>query len=88
MRRLSARALSHGGRGGAGAIASVALNAAQVRPVGIQLVLLSDKLVVLPTAEWVLASVGFITLVVTIISVIPSFIAARLKPISAMQHSG
>ena len=30
----------------------------------------------------------FITGVVTLISVIPSFIAARLKPVSAMQHAG
>ena len=29
-----------------------------------------------------------ITTVVTVISVIPSFIAARLKPVSAMSHAG
>lgn len=57
-------------------------------PVGVQFVLLSDKLIVLPTLQWVGATVVFITAVVTIISVIPSFIAARLKPVSAMQHAG
>ena len=45
-------------------------------------------LVVLPTLQWVLSTVVFITGVVTVISIIPSFIAARLKPVSAMQHAG
>jgi ABC-type antimicrobial peptide transport system permease subunit len=36
----------------------------------------------------VVATVLFITLVVTLISVVPSFIAARLKPVTAMQHAG
>jgi ABC-type lipoprotein release transport system permease subunit len=68
---------------------SLGLNAAHVPlPVGVQFVLLSDKLVVIPTAQWVVATVVFITTVVTLISVIPSFIAARLKPVSAMQHAG
>ncbi len=73
----------------AGVLASVILNSASIPlPVGVQFVLLSDKLVMLPTAQWVLATVSFITGVVTFISVIPSFIAARLKPVSAMQHAG
>jgi putative ABC transport system permease protein len=68
---------------------SLVLNSSHVPlPVGVQFVLLSDKLVVLPTLQWVLATVAFITGVVTIISIIPSFIAARLKPVSAMQHAG
>ncbi len=72
-----------------GVLISVVLNSAGIPlPVGVQFVLLSDKLVMLPTAQWVLATVSFITGVVTFISVIPSFIAARLKPVSAMQHAG
>ena len=72
-----------------GVVGSVGINAAQVPvPVGVQFVLLSDKLVVLPTAQWVLATIVFITLVVTAISIVPSFIAARLKPVTAMQHAG
>ena len=76
-----------------GAVAGVALsfglNAAHVPlPIGVQFVLLSDKLVVLPTVQWVGLTVALITAVVPVISVIPSFIAARLKPVSAMQHAG
>lgn len=72
-----------------GVMASMALNsAAIVVPVGVQFVLLSEKLSVIPTVPWVLAVVLFITTVVTTISVIPSFIAARLKPVTAMQHAG
>jgi ABC-type lipoprotein release transport system permease subunit len=72
-----------------GVIGSVVLNSMSVPlPLGVQFVLLSDKLVVLPTAQWVVATVLFITLVVTLISVVPSFIAARLKPVTAMQHAG
>ena len=68
---------------------SLVLNSLHVPlPVGVSFVLLSDKLVVLPTLQWVLATVVFITGVVTFISIIPSFIAARLKPVSAMQHAG
>ncbi len=65
------------------------LNSAQIPlPMGVQFVLLSPRLIVTPTAEWAIASVVFITSVVTVISVIPSFIAARLKPVSAMSHAG
>ncbi|MDP1824344.1 MAG: FtsX-like permease family protein [Archangium sp.] len=72
-----------------GVVLSFVLNAAHVPlPIGVQFVLLSDKLVVLPTVQWVVLTVAFITGVVTVISVIPSFIAARLKPVSAMQHAG
>jgi ABC-type lipoprotein release transport system permease subunit len=72
-----------------GVVSSVVINSAQVPvPLGVQFVLLSDKLVVIPTAQWVLAAVLFITFIVTLISVIPSFIAARLKPVTAMQHAG
>jgi ABC-type lipoprotein release transport system permease subunit len=68
---------------------SFGLDAAHVTlPQGAQFVLLSDHLVIIPTLKWALASSGFITGTVTVISVIPSFIAARLKPVSAMSHAG
>ena len=53
-----------------------------------QFVFFSERLVISPTAFWVLVSVGFITLLITLISIIPSFLAARLKPITAMSHEG
>ncbi len=72
-----------------GVLVSLGLNAAQVPlPIGVQFVLLSDTLVVLPSVKWVVATVVFITSAVTAISMVPSFIAARLKPVSAMQHAG
>lgn len=68
---------------------SLALNSANIHvPIGVQFVLLSETLTVVPTAQWVVTVVLFITFVVTLISVIPSFIAARLKPVTAMQHAG
>jgi putative ABC transport system permease protein len=74
---------------GLGLLIAVSLNAAHLTlPTGIQFVLLSDTLVVLPTLQWVSSTILFITSVVTLISLIPSFIAARLKPVTAMQHAG
>ncbi len=68
---------------------SVALNAAQVRlPLGVQFVLLSERLIIVPTLASVLVAAAFITGVVTLISLGPAFLAARLKPVTAMQHAG
>jgi ABC-type lipoprotein release transport system permease subunit len=68
---------------------SGALNAAAIGlPKGAQLVLMSDHLIVMPTAFWVIFAVVFITGSITLISLIPSFLAARMKPISAMSHVG
>jgi ABC-type antimicrobial peptide transport system permease subunit len=53
----------------------------------VQFVLLSDHLRVVPTAQWAVATLLFITGVVTVISFIPSYIAARLKPVTAMAHA-
>jgi ABC-type lipoprotein release transport system permease subunit len=53
-----------------------------------QFVFFSDHLVITPTLKWVLFSVGFITVAIAAISLIPSFLAARLKPITAMSHVG
>jgi ABC-type lipoprotein release transport system permease subunit len=72
-----------------GVIASLVINAMAITvPTGVQFILLSDKLVVIPTAMWVVTTVAFITFVVTFISVIPAFIASNLKPVTAMQHAG
>jgi ABC-type lipoprotein release transport system permease subunit len=57
-------------------------------PLSVQFVLLSETLVVLPTARWTFISVAFITTVVTVISFGPAFWAARLKPVTALGHAG
>lgn len=71
-----------------GFLIAMGLNALHVAlPVGVQFVLLSDHLLVVPTSRWAVATLLFITGVVTVISFIPSFIAARLKPVTAMAHA-
>jgi ABC-type lipoprotein release transport system permease subunit len=66
-----------------------ALNAAAIQlPKGAQLVLMSEKLIVTPTPGWIVFAIGFITGAITLISIIPSFRAARLKPVTAMSHVG
>lgn len=72
-----------------GLVFSFALNAAHL-PLsqGVQFVLLSDRLIVVPTAGWALITPLFITSVVTAISVLPAFLAARLEPVTAMAHVG
>ncbi|MCA3014049.1 MAG: ABC transporter permease, partial [Myxococcaceae bacterium] len=57
-------------------------------PKGAQLVLMSEQLVVTPTAGWLVFAVLFITGTITLISLIPSFLAARLRPVTAMSHVG
>jgi ABC-type lipoprotein release transport system permease subunit len=72
-----------------GNVLGVALTAANVKmSTGAQLVLMTDHLVVTPTLGWSLFAVVFITGVITLISIIPSFLAARLKPVTAMSHIG
>ncbi len=72
-----------------GLATSAALNGAAIKlPKGAQMMLMSEKLIVTPTVGWVVFAVVFITGAITLISVIPSFLAARLKPISAMSHVG
>lgn len=76
-----------------GAVAGVALSlglthAGIALPPSWQFVFFSDHLVITPTAPWVIFSVFFITLSIGAISLIPSFLAARLKPITAMSHVG
>jgi putative ABC transport system permease protein len=72
-----------------GVVVSAVINGAAVAlPLEVQLIMMSDKLIIIPTAQWALTAVIFITFAVTSISLIPSFIAARLKPVTAMSHVG
>ncbi|WNG35173.1 ABC transporter permease [Archangium violaceum] len=65
------------------------LNAAHITlPVAVQVIVMSEQLrfVVDPTA--VARSITIITLCTTFVSLIPSYLAARLKPVTAMHHIG
>ncbi|MFO0593870.1 MAG: FtsX-like permease family protein [Myxococcaceae bacterium] len=53
-----------------------------------QFVFFSDHLIITPTPGWVAFALVFITSSIALISLIPSFLAARLKPITAMSHVG
>jgi ABC-type lipoprotein release transport system permease subunit len=53
-----------------------------------QMVLLADHLFILPTVGWCLFAVVFTTVAITSISLIPSYLASRLKPVTAMSHIG
>lgn len=66
-----------------------ALNAADVSvPVAVQMFILSDKLHLVVNPGSMLGAVTFITLCTTTISLVPSFLAARMKPVTAMHHIG
>ncbi|MHB8874720.1 MAG: ABC transporter permease, partial [Myxococcaceae bacterium] len=72
-----------------GLLFSWILNLAHVPvPVGVQLFLMTDHLILLPTLGWVVASILIITGAITLVSIVPSFLAARMKPITAMHHIG
>ena len=72
-----------------GVAAAAILNAARVpMPLAVQIFLMNDHLVIVPTTAWVLRSIALITFAITMVSVIPSFLAARMKPITAMHHIG
>jgi putative ABC transport system permease protein len=72
-----------------GSIVSALINGAGVAlPLEVQLIMMSDRLIIIPTLQWAGTAILFITLAVTLISLIPSFIAARLKPVTAMSHVG
>ena len=72
-----------------GLLVCAALNAANISvPLAVQLFVMSDKLHVLVKPSSVVGAVTFITFCTTAISLVPSFLAARLKPITAMHHIG
>jgi len=73
----------------AGLLLTLAVNAAKIGlPKSWQFVFMSERLIITPTIGWSIFGIVFITAIITGISVIPSFLAARLKPISAMSHVG
>lgn len=77
------------GGGALGLALSWAVTAARIPlPTSWQFVFFSPRLIITPTAFWLVFSVGFITAAIALISLIPSFLAARLKPITAMSHVG
>ena len=72
-----------------GVLFAVVINALNLHlPEGVQFIVLSDHLHLVPTAQWALTAIIYLTVVVTVLSLLPSFLAARLKPITAMSHIG
>ncbi len=72
-----------------GAVICALLNAMRVPvPRSVQMFLMEDRLHLLVDAESALISMAVITACTTAIALIPSFLAARLKPITAMHHVG
>jgi len=72
------------GLGSAGLINTVHIGLPQAW----QMVLLADHLFILPTVGWCVFAVLFTTAAITSISLIPSYLASRLKPVTAMSHIG
>ncbi|MCI0571451.1 MAG: FtsX-like permease family protein [Myxococcaceae bacterium] len=71
------------------ALLAMGLNAAQIPVVeAAQLITMSDTLSVRVTGGSILGAVVFVTTCTTLISLIPSFLAARMKPVTAMHHIG
>lgn len=69
--------------------ASAVINLARIPvPIAVQLFLMTDHLSLAPTALLTVLSIAFITFCITAITLIPSFLAARMKPINAMHHVG
>jgi len=72
-----------------GGAVALGVNAAQVSvPLAIKFFLLSDHLFLSVHPSALLASVGAITLITGLAALYPSLRAARLEPVTAMQHFG
>ena len=72
-----------------GLLVTLSLNAAHIHvPVVAQIFVMADILHLSARALSVLGSIGLITLCTTLVSLIPSFLAARMKPVTAMHHIG
>lgn len=72
-----------------GVTACAALNAASVPvPKAVQLFLMSDHLNLVVDASGVVKSTLIIVVLTSIVAILPSYLAARLKPVTAMQHIG
>jgi ABC-type antimicrobial peptide transport system permease subunit len=68
---------------------SLALNAADIHVAeAVQAITMSDTLFVQVRGGSVLGAVVFVTLCTSLISLVPSFLAARMKPVTAMHHIG
>ncbi|RJS27172.1 ABC transporter permease [Corallococcus sp. H22C18031201] len=74
---------------GLGLIVCTLVNAAQIAvPKVVAVFILSETLNLAVSPKVILGSMLFITACTTAISLIPSFLAARLKPVTAMHHIG
>jgi putative ABC transport system permease protein len=72
-----------------GMVLSALLNALHLPvPVTVQLFVMSDTLRLAVVPAGVIGSIALITFCTTFISLFPSFLAARMKPITAMHHIG
>lgn len=73
----------------AGAAVCLGLNAADIHvPVAVQFFTMSETLHLAVHPGAVMGSILFITACTTAISLVPSFLAARMKPVTAMHHIG
>lgn len=72
---------------GLGACLGVNLARIQV-PDAVQLFLMSSRLHLLVNVQSLFISVGVITACATLVSLIPSYLASRLEPVTAMHHIG
>jgi ABC-type lipoprotein release transport system permease subunit len=81
--------ISAGGGAVLGLLASAGVNALHLRlPVEVQLFLMADTLHLSAQPLAVLGSIALITTSTTLVSLIPSFLAARMRPVTAMHHLG
>jgi ABC-type antimicrobial peptide transport system permease subunit len=72
-----------------GTAVCLGLNAADVKvPPGVQFFTMSDTLHLAVNAGAVAGSIVFITACTTLVALIPSYLAARMKPVTAMHHIG
>jgi ABC-type antimicrobial peptide transport system permease subunit len=72
-----------------GIVLCAVLNQANIAvPVAVQLFLMSDHLTLKVDPGGVIGAISLITCCTTAISLIPSFLAARLKPITAIHQIG
>lgn len=81
--------LSTGAGAAVGGVLAAVLNAANIgMPEMVQAVLMSDRLFLSVHLGSLLGAMFILTLATTFAALIPSFFAARLKPITAMHHIG
>jgi ABC-type lipoprotein release transport system permease subunit len=72
-----------------GLLASWGLNAANVAvPKAVQLFLMSERLHLVPSGGSVVFSIAIIVICTTLVALFPSYLAARLKPVTAMHKIG